>query len=117
MRGAGIQEFDHPGYEAGLHRDIKRLPRSDAGRLPQDSGRRAVNPGYSESVCADDVNAGFPSVQDVYKRQEQMIKMVFCLILAIPYGITVVALMFVPGLPALAVPVSYTHLDVYKRQA
>ena len=34
---------------------------------------------------------------------EQMIKMVFCLILAIPYGITVVALMFVPGLPALAV--------------
>lgn len=34
---------------------------------------------------------------------EQMIKMVFCLVLAIPYGITVVALMFVPGLPALAV--------------
>lgn len=33
---------------------------------------------------------------------EQMIKMVFCLVLAIPYGITVVALMFVPGLPALA---------------
>ena len=63
MRGAGIQEFDHPGYEAGLHRDIKGLPRSDAGRLPQDSGCRAVNPGYSESVCTDDVNAGVPSVQ------------------------------------------------------
>lgn len=34
---------------------------------------------------------------------EQMIKMVFCLILAIPYGITVVTLVMIPGVPAFMI--------------